>query len=218
LSHDLRTPLSAALMCSQLLPKVGTLNVRQSMLGSQIVDSIERASQIVSNLFDITRARFGSGLPVVCDHMDMGFVSRKLVEEMRIVYPNSTINLEVSGELEGEWDKARIGQVFSNLIGNAVQYGFLGMPVSVDIKGRTDDVVLSVHNSGVPIPPSVIGRIFDSLTRGGEENSEEAGPMHLGLGLYITKEIVISHGGTIDVISSEKDGTTFTASFPRAVH
>ncbi|MEJ0062376.1 MAG: HAMP domain-containing sensor histidine kinase [Alphaproteobacteria bacterium] len=217
LSHDLRTPLSAALMSAQLMPQIGALNERQAMLGLQIVESISRASQIVANLFDLTRARFGSGIPVLRDHMDMGFVSRQLVEEMRTVYPDRMIVLEISGELKGEWDKARVGQVFSNLIGNAVQHGFKETPVSVCVKGTPTEVALSVHNEGVPIPGAMIGKIFDSLTRGREgDDARPAEEGHLGLGLYITKEIIASHGGTICVASSEKHGTTFTARLPRA--
>ena len=126
--------------------------------------------------------------------------------------------LEISGETEGEWDKARIGQVFSNLLGNAVQYSFNGTPIKTTVKGSTKEVTLSVHNQGVPIPADKAERIFDSLTRGAAENGQEQpGSTNLGLGLYITKEIVTAHGGTIDVISSETNGTTFSARFPRSV-
>lgn len=216
LGHDLRTPLGASSMSAQLMLRMGTLNERETMLASQIVDCTFRASEIVTNLLDLTRARFGSGLPVVRGRMDMGFVSRQLVAEMRMAYPNRVINLEVSGELEGMWDKARIGQVFSNLIGNAVQYGFSDLPVSVRVEGADTEVILSVHNHGIPIAEGMISRIFDSLIRGGEEDGDkQAEPAHLGLGLYITKEIVTAHGGTINVVSSEKYGTTFTSSFPR---
>ena len=145
----------------------------------------------------------------------MAFVSRQIADEMRAMHPARTFNLEISGDTEGEWDKPRIGQVFSNLLGNAVQYGFTDLPISIAIKGDSKEVSLSVHNDGVPIPTAVIGGIFDSLTRG--RNSDRPGSMNLGLGLYITKEIVSAHGGSVGVTSSEKDGTTFTARFPRSL-
>jgi signal transduction histidine kinase len=73
-----------------------------------------------------------------------------------------------------------------------------------------------VHNDGIPIRPEAIGGIFDSLTRGGaEESANGRRSTNLGLGLYITKKIVMAHGGTLGVTSSEKNGTTFTATFPR---
>lgn len=220
LSHDLRNPLGAARMSADLVLKIGAanLNERQTMLVSQVVESADRATEILTYLLDLTRARFGSGLPITREHMDMGFVSRQIVDEMRIMHPDCAITLEISGDMEGEWDKPRIGQVFANLLSNARQYSFQGCPIDVTVKGDAREVTVSIHNEGVPIPADAIGRIFDSLTRGGVEESSDnppPGPINLGLGLYITKEIVASHGGTIDVTSFEKQGTTFTVRLPR---
>jgi signal transduction histidine kinase len=193
------------------------LNERQTKLLSQIINSTLRSNEIINHILDLTRARFGSGLPVIRVPMDFGFVARQIIDEMRAAYPKREFILEISGDTEGEWDKARIGQVFSNLLSNAVQYSFIDTPILVTINGETKDVKLSVYNRGVPIPPNKAERIFDSLTRGAAENGQEQpGSTNLGLGLYITKEIVTAHGGTIDVISTEKDGTTFSARFPRS--
>jgi len=217
LSHDLRSPLGAARMSAELTLKIGTLNEKQTMLVSQVVESMDRATEIVTHLLDLTRARLGSGIPVIKTPMDIGFVSRQLVDEMRAMHPDRTFTLEISGDTEGKWDKPRIGQVLSNLLGNAVRYSFTDSPIGMTIKGQPEEVVLSVHNDGVPISPDVIGRIFDSLIRGEGENIEnQPQSINLGLGLYITKEIVAAHGGTISVTSSEKEGTTFTARFPRS--
>jgi signal transduction histidine kinase len=216
LSHDLRNPLGAMLMSAQLILHIGTLNERQTMLVSQILASAGRATEILNRLLDLTRARLGSGLKIIKGPMDMAFVSRQLVEEMRAMHPDRTFDLKISGETEGDWDRPRIGQVFSNLLGNAVQYGFKDLPIGIMIKGEPEEVLVSVHNDGVPIPPNAMRGIFDSLTRGeGVKGDNHSGSMNLGLGLYITKEIVSAHGGTVGVTSSEKDGTTFTARFPR---
>jgi hypothetical protein len=204
------------LMSAQLTLNIGALNERQTMLVSQIIMSAGRATEILNHLLDLTRARLGSGLQIIRNHMDMAFVSRQLVDEMRAMHPSRAFKLEISGETEGKWDKARIGQLFSNLLGNAVQYGFKDLPIGVTIKGDPEAILVSVHNDGVPIPPNSIGGIFDSLNRGEQEKgNNHNGSTNLGLGLYITKEIVSAHGGTIGVTSSEKDGTTFTALFPR---
>ena len=133
--------------------------------------------------------------------MDFGFVARHMIDEIRAAHPTREFVINIIGDTEGEWDKARIGQVFTNLLNNAVQYSFRDTPISVSINGETKDVKLSVHNQGVPIPPDKAERIFDSLTRGVAENGQEQpGSTNLGLGLYITKEIATAHGGTIDVI------------------
>jgi len=216
LSHDLRSPLGAISMSAQLLLNIGALNARETMLASQIFESTTRVTKIVDDLLDVTHARFGSGLPVLRAPMDFGFVSRQLVGEMRAANPSRAIMLELSGDVKGEWDKARIGQVFSNLIGNAIQYSFEGSPIGVTVKGTLKEVLLSVHNEGVPIPPENIGTIFDSLTRAVTDEEDHPARVNLGLGLYITKDIVISHGGVINVTSSEEGGTTFTARFPRS--
>ena len=86
----------------------------------------------------------------------MAFVSRQLIDEMRLAFPTRKINLTLSGDLKGEWDKARIGQVFSNLIGNAIQYSFTDSSIEVMVEDRKEQVLLSVHNKGVPIPPDKI--------------------------------------------------------------
>jgi len=214
LGHDLRNPIGAMLMSAQLIAKISVFDERQKMLISQIVMSADRATTILDQLVDLTRARLGSGMQIIRMPMDMAFASRQLVEEMRALHPGRTFTLEISGNTEGEWDKPRIGQVLSNLIGNAVQYGFRDQPISVTVKGGPKEVWLSVHNEGIPIPKEAIGVIFDSLIRGDSADGDSS--TNLGLGLYITKEIVSAHGGTVGVTSSEKNGTTFTARLPRS--
>jgi signal transduction histidine kinase len=215
LSHELRSPLHVISMSAQLQLHAETSKERQNMLASQISESASRVTQLVNDLLDVTRARFGSGLPVLRSPMDMGLVGKQLVDEMRAAHPARTILLDVSGDLEGKWDKARIGQVFSNLIGNAVQYSFQDSSISVTVKGGPEEVLLSVHNFGTPIPPEKFASLFASLTRAVTDEGDHAMEVNLGLGLFITEEIVVSHGGTIDVNSSEEDGTIFTALFPR---
>lgn len=216
LSHDLRNPLGAVRMSAELALQMGGLNVRQSMLMSQVVESTDRATEIVGHLLDLTRARLGSGMPIVRELTNMEYIARVIVEEMRTMYPDRIINIEVSGNTEGEWDKPRIGQVLSNLLGNAIQYGFKDVPISVTVKGDGNAVELSVQNHGIPIAPELVDHVFDSLTRGSEHEDEgQPALFNLGLGLYISKEIVTSHHGIISVTSTEKEGTTFTIRIPR---
>lgn len=216
LGHDLRNPIGAMTMSAELIARIGSLSDRQRMLISQISLSATRATEIVNQLLDLTRVRLGSGLRVIREQMDMSFVARQLVDEMRAAHPERTFKIESSGNTEGNWDRPRIGQVLSNLLGNAVQYGFRDLAITVFINGEATDVTLSVHNDGVPIPPRAIGGIFDALVRTGEGENAHLQSNNLGLGLYITKEIVSAHGGKIKVVSSEKYGTTFTAAFPRS--
>ncbi|MDI1227644.1 MAG: HAMP domain-containing sensor histidine kinase [bacterium] len=218
LTHDMRNPLGAMLMSAELIARIGNLNSRQEVLVAQIIESGGRVSEIVSHLLDITRARFGTGVAIIQGEMDIGYIGRLIVDEMWIKNPETRFLIEVSGDTTGYWDKSRIGQVFSNLLGNAVQYGFKGAPIAVNIVGAAEGVSVTVHNQGVPINPAKIGMIFDSLARVNDDAREgknvETG--NLGLGLFITKEVITAHKGTITVSSTEKGGTTFTAHFPRS--
>lgn len=215
LGHDLRNPIGAASMSAQLMLAKGTLDPKMRILSAQIIDSAARASIIINDLLDLTRAGLGGGLTAVTAPMDMGFLAQRLIDEMRMVHSGRDISLDMTGDMKGEWDEARLGQVFSNLIGNAVQYSYKGSSISVVVVGISDEIEISVHNEGNPIPADKMGRIFDALTRGTAEGAEQVGSTNLGLGLYITKKIVTSHKGAISVASSENEGTTFTVKLPR---
>ncbi len=217
LSHDLRSPLQGIALATQLSLHLGQLDERQTMLGNKVLESTRRMGALIDDLLDVTRARFGAGLPVVRAMMNMGTVAEQIVSEVRVVHPRRTVEFSVSGLLVGEWDKARIGQVFSNLLNNAMQYGSHSAPVRVHLNGEAKAVTVTVGNDGVPIAPDKIKMVFDPLKR--VVADDEPGQMsgNLGLGLYITKEVVVAHGGTIGVTSSDAEGTVFTARFPRSL-
>ena len=217
LGHDLRNPLGAISMSAEMMTRFGGLSTRQTLLSTQILESAGRAQELIENMLDATRARLGSGLPIARQPMDMGLLARQLVDEMRAMHPSRKFEIEVSGDVTGLWDKARIGQALSNLIGNAIQYSFQSSPIKIDVAGTAPEVALSVHNYGVPISVNSLGYIFSALTSGQQPNAGQDRPnsANLGLGLFISKEIVAAHDGEIQVSSSEKDGTVFRMSFPR---
>lgn len=215
LGHDLRGPLQAIILSAELTLHMGKLSARQTMLTKNVLESAERMGGLISTLLDVTRARFGAGIPVARTTMNLGFVAQQIVDENRVVHPSRTFEITLSGNLVGDWDKARIGQVFSNLLGNAVQYGFQHSSIRIAVAGRDKAVAVSIGNDGVPIPPEKIEMIFDPLTRGLPDEDNASTVENLGLGLYITKEVVVAHGGTIDVTSSEAEGTVFMVQLPR---
>ena len=215
LGHDLRNPIGAATMAARFMVERGGTDPKQGLLASQIVTTTERATQILNDLLDLTLTQFGTDIPVVKGPMDMGQLGIQLVDEMRTVSNSRPIEISVVGETGGEWDKGRIGQVFSNLIGNALQYSPENSVVEVTIAGQEDDVIISVHNDGKPIPSNTIKIIFESFTRGQHGDAAPGGAANLGLGLYITKRIVLAHQGEISVVSTAEAGTTFVVRLPR---
>jgi signal transduction histidine kinase len=218
LSQDLTGSLNSVTVAAGLTLRIGRLHEGQMTLVSEIIDNSARGTATVAHLLDLTRARLGSGLPVVVEPVDLGFVSRKIVDEMRKHHQRRDFDVDISNNAEGNWDKARIAQLVSNLLDNAVRYSFADSRIGLRVRSDAEEVTLSVHNEGVPIPPHAIPAIFSSLNRAtaldGEVHPES---VNLGLGLYIVEEIVTAHGGTIAVTSSEKDGTTFTARLPRCM-
>ena len=118
-----------------------------------------------------------------------------------------------SGEGGGEWDGDRLAQVVTNLVTNALAYSPAGTPVRVETRGEDGTVLLRVHNTGKPIPPELLPRLFEPMTRG--RAGGDAASRSIGLGLFIVANIVHAHGGTIEVRSEASEGTTFTVRLPR---
>ena len=210
LGHDLRTPLGAIVTSAQFTLEVGDLATALKMAGV-IVRSGTRMTQMVDDLQDFTRSRLGAVIPIEPAPLDLKELLLASVEEIKASRPDSVVNLETDGDLRGEWDGARLSQLWSNLLGNAVDHGSAVAPITVSARGRADEVVCSVHNQGVPIPEGEFQNIFNPLI----SSAGARGGDHLGLGLYIADNIVKAHGGWIDVESSAACGTTFTVYLPR---
>lgn len=215
LGHDLRNPIGAATMAARFLVQRGGADPKLTLVASQIVATTERATQILNDVLDVTLAAFGTEIPVVKALMDMGQLGIQLVEEMRTVSNGRAIEISIVGETEGEWDKARMGQVLCNLIDNALQYSSEHSAVRVNVDGQENDILISVHNDGDPIPSSKIKVIFDSFTRGQHGDAAPGRAANLGIGLYITKRIVLAHQGEISVTSVVDAGTTFIVRLPK---
>jgi signal transduction histidine kinase len=140
------------------------------------------------------------------------------LEDIRAGNPAQQFVQRVSGDLNLQADAARMQQALSNLLSNAVQHGNRTSPVTLTADGEVDAVVLKVCNSGDPIPSDALQAIFEPLVRAPNATSaaHERSKTSLGLGLFIVREIVLAHGGTITVESSIADGTVFTIRLPRA--
>jgi signal transduction histidine kinase len=214
LSHDLRNPLGAIIMGASLLkePEVND----GAGIAHVILGSAERMNRMVNDLLDLTRTRLGSGIPITQKPMDLISVCRQVVAELQPCHKDFQLQFESIGDLHGEWDSDRLAQVVSNLIANALQYGSSAKPVSIVAREHGQEVILQVHNEGLPIPEKAIKTIFTPMARHqADGQSVDKNSNGLGLGLYIASEIVASHAGTISVTSTAQEGTTFTVTMPR---
>jgi two-component system, sensor histidine kinase and response regulator len=210
-SHDLRSPLSTLLMgASVLAPKLSDDPALARTL-SRMRSSAERMGGMLDQLYDLARVRLGGGIAIDPSEVDARRVVERVVEELRVAHPARSVRVEVdSGSTLGSWDEQRLGQALANLVGNALRHGEAGQPVRVSVLGGGPVLVLEVHNSGV-IAESVREHLFDPFRRGTVPARDS-----LGLGLYIVKQVVRAHGGSIDVRSSAEEGTTFRVQLPRS--
>jgi signal transduction histidine kinase len=212
LGHDLRNPLGAISMSAQFLLQSAALDGPYIKAAATIYNSSKQMGYLIHDLLDFTRARLGQGMPIAPEPANLGDIARLTVAQASAFHPETAITLDAAGDLGGEWDPARIGQVFSNLVGNAIKHGRPNGPVHLALSADAAHVTATVHNIGDPIPEEDLARIFEPLRGSAAGEQQEAG---LGLGLYITREIVHAHAGDVTVVSSASDGTTFTVTLPR---
>jgi signal transduction histidine kinase len=181
---------------------------------ARIGSNAERIQRMVHDLLDYTRVRMGQGLPLTVRPTDLADVCRLVAEEAELLQPDVAVQVRTDGEhARGEWDPDRAYQAVSNLVANAVRHAAPGTPVTIGVRGGANDVELSVHNSGEPIEPELLSRLFAPFERGSASGGGIGAG--LGLGLYIVKEIAAGHGGEVRVRSEQGEGTTFTIVWPR---
>jgi signal transduction histidine kinase len=218
LVHDLRNPLNSMVTSAQILQKVKAPDqAALDLVSSTLTASGAQMSSLIDNLLDFTRTRFGQRLPVKRELIDIASVCRQTAEALATTYPERKIQLDLKGVLHGAFDASRISQMLSNLIANAIQHGAESTPVTITGHLESEEIVLQIHNEGEAIPESAIPTIFDfPPNRAIEAGSVNADTHHLGLGLYIAREIVEAHSGTISVTSTVTEGTTFVVRLPCA--
>ncbi len=218
LGHDVRNPLGAISMGAQILMYDEALPANHQKVAMRILDSTNRVNELVGDLLDFSTSHLGGGIPVTRAEYDLGLQCELVVGEMRTGHPERDITLEMGGDLAVTWDRARVNQALSNLVGNAVQHGTSGEPVWVNVHGGSDEVVITIQNLGQIMDPASMRTLFDPGKRFAMRPANQrnnGGQDHLGLGLYITREIVAAHDGRIEVTSTQADGTTFTLTLPR---
>lgn len=215
LGHDLRTPLGAILLGADVLRRSKDIGPRDNKIANQMYTSVRRASQIVGDLLDLTRCQMGPGIPVKTADIDLAPLCQRVVEEIQAFHPEANVVFEMKAAVSGKFDGARMEQVFSNIISNAVEHGDTTFPIKVELGTVEACAVFTVHNRGEAIPEDVLPFIFNPMGRFSQRSTIDLGSAEgLGLGLFIASEIVASHAGSIDVSSDVEQGTVFSVRVP----
>jgi signal transduction histidine kinase len=213
LGHDLRNPLSGITTAAALLARRADSD-RVSRPATRILNSGRRMARMIDQLLDFTRIRLGRGLPLERKVIDLAEVCRLVIDEIDDVGSLPAIDLSALGDVVGAWDADRLSQLISNLLGNALAHGD-GAGVQIRIDGtHAARVDLTILNAGC-IPAEVQAVMFEPFKHPGDRKQERSSG--LGLGLYISQQIVFAHAGSIDVASSIATGTRITVRLPRTV-
>jgi signal transduction histidine kinase len=215
-SHELKNPLTSLLGNAQLLqrrlPRESTLSERNQRVLATIVEQALRLNRMIAEMLDIGRITSGQ-LTITHTRLDVTALAKRVAEEIQPTLTQHTLIYRGPGTaLTIDGDALRLEQVLQNLLQNAIKYSPAGGPVTLQVRRQGDLVCLAVSDQGVGIPQHALQRVFQRFYRAPE--GAASGIEGLGIGLYVVKEIVTLHGGTVAVESTEGVGSTFTICLP----
>ncbi|MFN7135344.1 MAG: sensor histidine kinase, partial [Myxococcales bacterium] len=209
-AHEMKNQLHALQMTTALVRRSPRIPEQEQAQLAMVESGIRGVSRYVTDLLDFLRNRAGllALTPTECDIVP---VVRSAVEMLKLQYNARRTEFDSPGTLVGHFDADRLVQVVNNLVINAVKYGSPDAPVTVALRDDDSAMVLEVSNYGEPIPAAAIPALFDPYVRVASNGLRHRDG--LGLGLAVVRQIVLKHGGAIDVTSGER--TTFTVVLPK---
>jgi signal transduction histidine kinase len=211
LGHDLRNPLASIEAGAKMLLKE-PLSPKGTTVVGLIQGSVRRMAELIDNVLDFAHGRLGSGLTLERDaHVPLGEVLEQVVDELRTAWPERRIQTQLAMTKTVSCDRARMAQLLSNLVANAITHGASEQPILVCAPTLDGIFELSVANQGEPIPPTMLERLFQPFFRVTARPSQQG----LGLGLYIASEMARAYGSSLNVTSDQEE-TRFTFRMPLA--
>ena len=198
LGHDLRNPLAAIKMATDLL--TSSPEGDQAHLLGIIKRSNVRMTELVSNIMDFTRTRLGQGIVIERKESFLKPVLQQVIDELRLIYPKREIKAILELDKPVYCDPDRIAQLLSNLIGNALTHGDADSPIRIFADDHSGYLKLTVCNNGIPIPENIKANMFEPFMK-----EQPSGQNGLGLGLFICSEIARAHGAELSFTSTEKE-------------
>ncbi|TAK30092.1 MAG: PAS domain S-box protein [Chloroflexota bacterium] len=213
-SHELRTPLTSLKGFAQiLLRRAQRASDRQQDVNElEIINrQINRMVALVGDLLDVSRIEAGQ-VVLSRQRLDLVSLTRQVVKQAQKTVKHRRFKVEaVESSVEGWWDERRLEQVLANLLDNAVKYGQDG-PIEIAVRRWDDEAVVSVRDQGAGLSRDSQAHLFQRFYRGGNISTRSIGG--LGLGLYISDQLVRCHGGRMWVDSEEGQGSTFWFALP----
>jgi signal transduction histidine kinase len=183
-----------------------------------ILRGVAQMKMLVDDLVEYTRDRLATGAKIEREKIQLDVFVKDLLAEINSIHPDRKISFVAQGSGQGDWDKARLRQLVTNLVGNALKFSERESAIAVSLDGSADDAIaLAVQSCGPPVPGALLPAFFEPSPgpRGAEVPVHRRG-VNAGLGLHIAREIVAAHGGTITLASGDKTGTRFEVLLPRS--
>ena len=217
-AHELRTPLNTLFLETQLrkmqIERGNLAAFAPEQLGKMVARDdrqIRNMVRLIDDMLDVSRIRSGA-LSVRPAQVELASLLQRVIDdlEQQALAVGSRITLDAPQPVDGWWDEFRIEQVVVNLLTNALRYGS-GKPVEVGLSATPDGARIEVRDHGIGISEQDQQRIFQQFERGGGGKSADG----LGLGLYITRQLVEAHGGKISVSSEPGQGSIFRLDLPQ---
>lgn len=211
LTHDLRTPLTAAKLSAQLLSKKAGALPDLQKIAVRIETHVDRMDHMIRDLLDVNRIKAGEALPMDIAACDLNAIASNTISDLGTIHGDRFILLD-DPDLKGYWNCGGVRRILENLCNNAVKYGSQYDPITVSIRREKETVRISVHNRGPAISPEAQSKLFQPFHR--TDSAMQGGKKGWGLGLPLVKGIAEALGGQVSVESSEGHGTTFTVVLP----
>jgi PAS domain S-box-containing protein len=208
-AHELRNPLNVLTLLWQLMDRTqGRPSTSRESLIEKSRAQLARLSSLVDRLLDVTRIRSGT-FDLYLENFELGGLIRQVVNRFGIESSESRISVQLERHIEGTWDRLRIDQVITNLVSNAIKFG-REKPILLTASVNDGHVIITVRDEGIGISSEDFDRIFKRFERADARSHNEG----LGMGLWITQQIVQAHGGTVIVQSELGKGSAFTVRLP----
>jgi signal transduction histidine kinase len=211
LAHDLRGPITSAVLSSQILIRSENSTEQQRKHANRIISSMDRMEIMISDLLDAGRIRAGEKLTLVTEACDIDQILRQTADELN--QAEDRIRWKSNGPLTGNWSKSGLRRVVENLVSNALKFSAPKSIITLSVKQTDAAVEISVHNQGEPIPAADQAVLFQQFRRARTAENKSG----WGIGLSVVKGIVEAHGGRVEVESEKGTGTTFRVILPNAV-
>lgn len=211
LTHDLRTPLAAAVMSIEMIQKRSETNTFQEKYLSKATVQLNRLESMIQDFLDVNLIKAGRPAPIKYTNFNLNELVKETIQDLSMIF-GERFKLSEASNINVHLGQKAIKRIIENLCTNAIKYGSPSEPVEIVIQERNESILISIHNEGTPIDKETLENIFQLFARSKDAWSKSS--KGWGIGLPLVKGLTEAQGGEIKIDSTEDKGTTFMLKFP----